>query len=250
MAIPTIPLGTEPPDHENEPEDRITAVPEAALRALPEGGPQWPARGWALQPHGAEGVPKRHKARGIGMTAGVMLASVLALGGLFTWLAYGTFAGQTNHAWAPYSQAQAYFQPIVKPDIPATATVSKLPPMVVAAPHATVTLKVDAPPLGGMYGGTGQVQDAYSPAYFSVPVGKTIHVTIVNYDDAWHTFTSPGLDLNVWIPPAGAHPSRTSFSFTAPSTGYFEWFCNVPCDGYSMQAPGYMKGEVHAVKAS
>lgn len=263
MAIPMIPLGTEPPDHGNEPEDHLTtpaaspiAFPEAPAAGHAAGGarptrrdPQWPAAGWALQPKRAGGLPKRVRARALGPTAGIMVASVLALVGLLTWLTYGTFAGQTSHAWAPYPQAQAYYQPIVKPDIPASATVAKLPPMMVSTPAATVTLKVDAPPLGGMYGSTGQVQDAYSPAYFAVPAGKTIHVTIYNYDTMRHTFTSPVLGLNVWLHTAtGSTPGKTTFTFKAPSTGYFTWFCDVPCDSYSMSRGGFMKGEVHAVK--
>lgn len=262
MAIPTFPLGLpEPPEHQRESDDRSSAgiAPLVVMPRTPAGdertdagadlGPQWPDTGWAMRKGRAPGLPRRVRADALGATGGIVLASVLALAGLFGWLAYGAFAGHTSHAWAPYTQAQAYYQPIVKPDIPATAATKKLPPMMVTTPSATVTLKVDAPPVGGMYGGTGQVQDAFSPAYFAVPAGKTVHVTIVSYDPAWHTFTSPALGLNVWIRPAGSHPSTTTFSFTTPSKGYFEWFCDVPCDGYSMQAPGYMKGEIHAVKA-
>lgn len=263
--MPAIPWGTGPSAREEAPGDRTTAPPEGTFVVAPEAppgahanepgdgpserAPRWPARGWALQPPRAAGVPKASKAHGVGLVAAAMLASVLALGGLFTWVGFNNFAGQTRHAWALYPHAQAYYQPIVRPDVPASATLAALPPMVVSTPSANVTLKIDAPPLGGMYGSTGQVQDAYSPAYFAVPVGKTVHVTVVNYDAAWHTFTAPTLGLNVWIRPAGAHPSTTSFSFTAPRTGYFGWLCNLPCDPYAMGAPGYMKGEVHAVKA-
>lgn len=262
MAIPTFPLGLpEPPDHQLESDDRLHAG--AVLRLVApstpgdlggtgEGadlGPQWPDTGWAMCSGRPIGLPRRVRGNAISATGGIVLASVLALTGLFGWLAYGAFAGHTSHAWAPHTQAQAYYQPIVKPDIPATSASKKLPPMMVTTPSATVTLEIDAPPLGGMYGATGQVQDAFSPAYFAVPAGKTVHVTIVSYDPAWHTFTSPALGVNVWIRPAGAHPSSTTFSFTTPRKGYFEWFCDVPCDGYSMQAPGYMKGEIHAVRA-
>ena len=248
------------PRRESE-EHRSAGAPAAPLVLLPNApgdeaapdtgtalGPQWPHTGWALQGTRAKGPARRASANSLGATGGIVLASALALAVLFGWLAYGAFAGHTSHAWAPHPQAQAYYQPIVTPDIPATAP-KALPPMMVSTPSATVTLKVDAPPLGGMYGGTGQVQDAFSPAYFAVPAGKTVHVTIVNYDTAWHTFTSPALGLNVWIRPATSHPSTTTFSFTTPNKGYFEWFCDVPCDGYSMQAPGYMKGEIHAVTA-
>jgi len=260
MAFPTFPLGLpEPPEDQHEHEDRSSAA-APMLVALPstsahdgdagvDRGPRWPNTGWALRSGRPADLGRRARPSAIGVTGGIVLASLLVLAGLFGWLAYGSFASHTRHAWAPHTQAQAYYQPIVEPDIPATAAAKKLPPMVVSTPSATVTLRVDAPPLGGMYGGTGQVQDAFSPAYFAVPADKTVHVTIISYDTAWHTFTSPALGLNVWVRPAGSHPSVTTFTFTTPSNGYFEWFCDVPCDGYSMQAPGYMKGEIHAVKA-
>lgn len=262
----TQPGRPESPDPEGEHEvgaipPRPTVSPSAAADVSapapsnPDGGPtdgpapQWPSRGWALQPRRANGQPRRSKGQRLGATAGIALGSLAVVGGLFAWAASSTFAGETNHAWAAVPQGQPYYQPMIKPDIPASATAAKLPLMTVATPTATVTLKIDTPPLGGMYGGTGQVQDAYSPAYFSVPAGETVHVTVINYDQAWHTFTAPALGLNVWVRPAGSHPSKTTFSFTTPSTGYFEWFCDLPCDGWSMQAPGYMEGEIHAVKA-
>lgn len=221
---------------------------EAPTGEGPARGPQWPDAGWALQPKAANGQPPRRTKAHLAPAAGLALACLLAVGGLFTWAASSTFAGETNHAWAAVPHGQPYYQPMIKPDVPASVSAAKLPRMVTSAPSDTVTLKIDAPPLGGMYGGTGQVQDAYTPSYFAVPAGTTIHVTVLNYDPAWHTFTAPALGLNVWVRPAGSHPSTTTFSFTATGTGYFEWFCDLPCDGWSMQAPGYMEGEIHAVK--
>ena len=123
-------------------------------------------------------------------------------------------------------------------------------PMVVTAPSTHVVLKVNPPPLGGRYAADGQIEDDFSPSYFAVPAGKTIHVTVLSYDSGYHTFTAPMLGVNVWVDPAkGSVPSRTSFTFTAPSTGYFWWLCDVPCDPYSMSRGGLMQGEIHAVKA-
>lgn len=202
-----------------------------------------------MQPQRANRPAPRAAEHLLGPTVGVVLACVVALGGLFSWAAYSTFVGATSHAWAAAPQGQPYYVPFVRPDVPASAASLKLPPIVVATPTATVTLKIDSGPVGGMYGGDGNVEDAFSPAYFAVPAGTQVRVTVVNDDPAWHTFTAPALGLNVWIQPAGNHPFTTSFSFTPPSTGYFEWFCDLPCDGYSMEAPGYMEGEIHAVKA-
>lgn len=210
--------------------------------------PQWPKPGWAVQPRRGIGRPPRGNAPTLGSTAGIAVACVAVLAGLFLWGAYSVFAGQTSHGWSVVPRGQPYYVPYVRPDIPSSAVSTKLPPMLASAPSAAVTLKIDAPPLGGMYGGTGQVQDSYSPAYFAVPAGTPIRVTIVNYDPAWHTFTAPVLGLDVWIRPAGAHPFTTTFTFTAPGTGYFEWFCALPCDGYSMEGPGYMEGEIHVVR--
>ncbi len=207
-------------------------------------------------------------------TAALVMASVLLLGGLFAWLAFDNFSSQTNRSWETVPSGQPYYVAPATPVVPSTAATStaaaagamtmaqstsssataassapKLPPMFDNVASATVTLKVDPPPLGGTYGSDGQIHDDFSPAYFAVPVGKTIHVTVLNYDTMWHTFTSPVLGLNVWIPPGGAHPSKVTFSFTAPHTGNFWWLCDVPCDSYAMLTGGYMQGEIHAVKA-
>ncbi len=268
ITIPLVPLEPEEHDEQEHDEHALPSGPFVPLRVIPgtAGGPagtesdfvagtdgrhrvpQWPEAGWALEPH-ATARPQRSKAPGFGATGAVVISCLAVLGGLFTWAAYGGFAGQSSHAWDVAPQGQSYYQPPVRPLLPATATAAKLPPMMVTTPATTVTLKVDAPPLGGMYGGTGNVQDAFSPAYFSVPAGKTVHVTVVNYDPAWHTFTSPALGLNAWIPPSGSHPSKVSFSFKAPKAGYYWWLCNLPCDSYSMQSGGYMQGEIHVVKA-
>lgn len=202
-----------------------------------------------MQPRRSNGQPRRTKGRGLGPATAIAVATLTVLGAAFTWIAVSTFSAATAHAWATVPQGQPYYEPPMTPDVPASADAAKLPPMVDSTPSAAVKLEIDAPPLGGMYGGDGQVQDAYSPAYFSVPTGTTVRVTVTNYDPAWHTFSAPALGLNIWVRPAGAHPSKTTFTFTASSTGYYEWFCDLPCDGYSMQAPGYMAGEIHAVKA-
>ncbi|HLI16445.1 MAG TPA: hypothetical protein VKV23_10410, partial [Acidimicrobiales bacterium] len=81
-------------------------------------------------------------------------------------------------------------------------------PLAAAAPAAAavekVTLKVNPPPLGGVRGPDGQVHDAFVPASFTMHVGRTYEVTVVNYDTMPHTFTSPGLGLNEVIAPGSA----------------------------------------------
>ena len=187
----------------------------------------------------------------------VVVALVAIVGGLLTWGAYGDWHSQQPQTFYPVT-GQPYYIPPATPVVPANtptahgATVaSQKTAMITSTPHVDVTLKVNAPPLGGLYGPDGQVHDAFSPAYFAVPVGHTVHVTVYSYDTAWHTFSAPTLGLDVWVRPSatGAKPAKTTFAFTAPKAGNYAWLCELPCDPYAMSAGGYMEGEIHAVGA-
>jgi plastocyanin len=95
-------------------------------------------------------------------------------------------------------------------------------------------------------GPDGNWHDAFLPADFSVEAGDTVHVTVVNYDDMPHSFTSPELGVNQKIA-AGSEekPVKTTFTFTAPrKAGSYEWFCALPCDPWAMNHLGYMRGNV------
>jgi plastocyanin len=95
-------------------------------------------------------------------------------------------------------------------------------------------------------GPEGTWHDAFLPADFSVDPGATVKVTILNYDEGEHSFTSPMLGLNVTVP-AGtpSEPSSTTFTFQAPArTGSYMWFCAKPCDPWAMSHDGYMRGFV------
>jgi plastocyanin len=95
-------------------------------------------------------------------------------------------------------------------------------------------------------GPDGNWHDAFLPANFSVEAGDTVHVTVYNYDDMPHTFTSADLGVNEKIA-AGSEekPSETTFTFTAPQkSGSYEWFCALPCDPWAMNHIGYMRGRV------
>jgi plastocyanin len=95
-------------------------------------------------------------------------------------------------------------------------------------------------------GPEGAWHDAFLPADFSVDPGATVKVTILNYDEGEHSFTSPMLGLNVTIA-AGTptEPATTTFTFKAPtSTGNYMWFCAKPCDPWAMSHNGYMRGFV------
>jgi plastocyanin len=95
-------------------------------------------------------------------------------------------------------------------------------------------------------GPDGNWHDAFLPANFSIEAGDTVHVTVYNYDDMPHSFTSPELGVNQKIS-AGSEekPSKTTFTFTAPhKSGSYEWFCALPCDPWAMNHIGYMRGRV------
>lgn len=113
--------------------------------------------------------------------------------------------------------------------------------------HA-IRLVVDPLPLGGKRGPDGKVHDAFVPAGFTMKLGATYKVTVLNYDDMPHTWTSPALGVNAWIPTGSkSSPSRTTFVIHPTSTGTFAWYCATPCDSYSMSHDGYMRGHVTVV---
>lgn len=89
--------------------------------------------------------------------------------------------------------------------------------------------------------------------------------SVLNADDASHTFTVP--DLGLSVPLAGISSSATNtcsqtpctnedhttitFSFTTPGPGTYRWQCFVPCaaafifgNGGPMQTLGWMSGEL------
>ena len=75
---------------------------------------------------------------------------------------------------------------------------------------------------------------------FTVKVGQTVTVTIVNHDAMPHTFTAPDINANASVNP----DSSTTFTFTPTAAGTFSWYCSVPCGDWVMSHPGYMKGSV------
>jgi plastocyanin len=95
-------------------------------------------------------------------------------------------------------------------------------------------------------GPEGAWHDAFLPADFSVKPGATVRVTVYNYDEGAHTFTSAGLGANVTIAAGSAEkPSVTTFTFRAPvKAGRYSWYCAIPCDPWAMGHDGYMRGHV------
>lgn len=101
----------------------------------------------------------------------------------------------------------------------------------------------------GKFGSDGNWHDAFLPADYTVHAGATVKVTVYNYDDMPHSFTSPGLGTNAKIA-AGSEdkPSVTTFTFHAPQkAGSYGWFCALPCDSWAMMHNGFMRGYVKVV---
>jgi FtsP/CotA-like multicopper oxidase with cupredoxin domain len=124
-------------------------------------------------------------------------------------------------------------------------------------------------------GSDGKTHDAFLPSTnLDVKAGQRVRVTIYNYDDMPHSFTSPALakgaaipqseqqmqgtpqDLKVMpLPGVGVdkqlaagsdkRPSKTVLMFTAPAkAGSYIWYCKLPCDPWAMSHAGYMIGRV------
>ena len=117
---------------------------------------------------------------------------------------------------------------------------------VTTAPVESVSLVVKSDEEKGKMGSDGNWHDAFLPADFSVKAGATVRITVRNYDDMPHTFTSTELGVNENIP-AGSEgkPGTIAFTIQAPQeAGSYEWFCALPCDPWAMTHEGFMKGRV------
>lgn len=108
-----------------------------------------------------------------------------------------------------------------------------------------VQLVVNPQPLGGVKNPAGEVVDGFVPATFRMRVGAPVAVTVLNYDDMPHTWTSEALGVDAAIP-AGSDrsPSTTTFVIEPRAAGTFAWRCTTPCDAWAMAHDGYMRGTV------
>ena len=128
---------------------------------------------------------------------------------------------------------------------PTSATSAVAPAASTPSTPSAVTLKmsINPPPLGGVKGQGGTVDDAFVPGTLSMKVGTTYDVVLYNYDPHAHTWTLPNFNVNADTPAGTASsPSITHFTITPKSKGTFQWFCALPCDKWSMATNGYMRG--------
>ena len=114
-----------------------------------------------------------------------------------------------------------------------------------------ITLGVKADTEHGRRGPDGKWHDAFLPADFTLRAGHKVTITVNNYDDGAHTFTSPAMGVNAIISGGGSlsAPHTMKFTFRAPTKpGRYAWWCAVPCDPWAMAHDGFMRGFV-TVKA-
>ena len=118
-----------------------------------------------------------------------------------------------------------------------------------SAPSAqTVALAIKSDTEHARKGPDGKWHDAYLPAGFTVRAGRTVRVTLSNYDTAPHTFTAPGLRVNVIVAAgSAARPATATFTFTASKAGSYRWRCLGNCDPWAMSHLGFMTGIVRVV---
>ena len=91
-------------------------------------------------------------------------------------------------------------------------------------------------------GPDGKLHDAFSVTSFEVRAGHPVKLVIDNTDNVPHSITSPTAGVNVV-----AKPGTHTYTLVVAKTGVFEWYCNYPCDPYSMMHNGYMRGTLTSI---
>ena len=104
---------------------------------------------------------------------------------------------------------------------------------------------------GGKLGPDGKLHDAFSPADITIEKGVPVHMTIYNYDNMKHSFTSGALGINFLANPSKKNGAAgvASYTFTPKKEGNYSWQCIYPCDlpnkQWAMSHKGYMQGIIH-----
>jgi hypothetical protein len=97
------------------------------------------------------------------------------------------------------------------------------------AKYADVTLVVQG---DSTLGPDDLLHDAFAPCNFTVYAGQIVNLTIINYDNGQHSFTSTTLNVNFQIPASQTTgvPTVSNFQFTETQPGVYRWWCTDPCD--------------------
>ncbi|HTY75616.1 MAG TPA: hypothetical protein VMD05_08635 [Candidatus Nanoarchaeia archaeon] len=107
---------------------------------------------------------------------------------------------------------------------PASPTIS-----LTNAKYADITLMVES---DLTLGPDNQTHDTFVPCNFTVYAGQTVNLTVVNYDNGQHSFTSPTLNVDFQIPASQTDgvPAVSHFQFTENEAGIYRWWCTDACD--------------------
>ncbi|MGA3060031.1 MAG: hypothetical protein ABSD92_06630 [Candidatus Bathyarchaeia archaeon] len=97
------------------------------------------------------------------------------------------------------------------------------------AKYADITLVVQS---DLTLGPDNQTHDSFVPCNFTVYAGQEVNLTVVNYDNGQHSFTSPTLNVSFQIPGSQVNgvPAVSNFQFTETKSGVYRWWCTIPCD--------------------
>jgi hypothetical protein len=65
-------------------------------------------------------------------------------------------------------------------------------------------------------------------ANIALAPGVPVRITVTNFTQQFHTFSSPGLGVNTLVLPArGGTATKTTFTFTPHAWGSFAWRCEI-----------------------
>jgi hypothetical protein len=157
-----------------------------------------------------------------GMTRGISLAVLSALGVVLALIAIDVFAISGAQAAPP--------RPVVN-----VVKVSGATPI-----QHTIYLSVSP---GVKPGPNGKLHDAFSVTNFTVRAGQPVKLVINNTDSGPHSITTMGgAGVNIIVRP-GVH----TYTLLVHKQGKFMWMCTQPCDPFSMSHLGYMRGYITVI---
>jgi heme/copper-type cytochrome/quinol oxidase subunit 2 len=108
-------------------------------------------------------------------------------------------------------------------------------------PQVADTVYLSASP-GIKPGPDGKLHDAFSVTAFTVHAGQPVKLVIDNTDTTVHSITSPAAGVNIIVRP-GTH----TYTLLVSKVGVYQWYCNYPCDPFSMMHDGYMRGTITSI---
>ena len=133
---------------------------------------------------------------------------------------------------AERNQASATSQPRGSAGAPAT------PADASGAPAKVIDVEVIPE---GKKGPEGKMHDDFTVTEFHVTVGQPVTLRIDNTDTVPHSITSPEAGVSIV-----AEPGTHGYTLLVNQAGKFEWHCIYPCDPWSMEHVGYMRGFITA----